>query len=195
MRLRKVGSLAQDSGPPPPTCLSFQQPLALRLAWSPGCWSPTGTFLPLKARPPALLLSSPQASLSRGTQFPFDLFKAGARCATPVRSDPFLLVTEARKTDQPHFSSLASGGLARAVQCHLSCLICVRPFVKILPPAPHQGGGQLHGKTAPASVSWPSRRGRTGCRGLSAGASEELNGCWGPAFESHTCAGRRRFHG
>lgn len=68
-----------------------------------------GTFS-RKAKSPAQLPCSPRAAPPpRGSQFPFDLFKTGAQCVAPVRADPFLLVTEACKMDQPHFSCLASG--------------------------------------------------------------------------------------
>lgn len=66
-------------------------------------------FLPCSSALPAP--HPPQTGLSRGTQFPFDLFKAGPQCAAPIRADPFLLVTKACKMDQPHFSSLAFGAL------------------------------------------------------------------------------------
>lgn len=112
LRLRKVGSLAQDSESPPPTGLSFQHPLALQPGGEPSLlFQPTGTLLLLEARPPALFLSSPWAGLLGGTQFPFNLFKAGPQPVAPIRADPFLLVTEACKMDQPYFSSLASGAL------------------------------------------------------------------------------------
>lgn len=80
--------------------------------------SAMGTFLSLEAWPSALLLCCLGAGLPRNTEFPFDLFKVAAPREAPVRADPFLLVTESHKMDQPHFSSLsfgASPGLRSAI--------------------------------------------------------------------------------
>ena len=99
----------QNLLPPRASLSSIRWPS--NLAGSPACCVGHRNLSSSGTRPPAPFLSSPWAGLLGGTQFPFNLFKAGPQCEAPIRADPFLLVTKACKMDQPHFSSLASGAL------------------------------------------------------------------------------------
>lgn len=198
----ETGSESLGHSPSPPTDLSLQKPPALYpgtqhlepslLVWAAGIffpWKPrllpgSSAPLPARGRPP------------RGTKLPFDLFKARAQCTALLGLMHFSSSLRPTTSITPFFI-LCIWGLARAGQCHLFCLISVRPFVKILAPEPpltHPRpwkGDQLRGQTVPALSR--AQQGRTGCRCMGIRASEELDRCW-PGFQEGTCTGRGRFH-
>lgn len=143
----ETGSESLGHSPSPPTDLSVQKSPALylgtqrlELVWAAGIffpWKPrllpgSSAPLPAQGRPP------------RATKLPFDLFKARAQCTALLGLMHFSLSLRPTTSITPFFI-LCIWGFARAGQCHLFCLISVRPFVKILAPEPpltHPGPGE-----------------------------------------------------
>lgn len=161
LRLRKVGSLAQDSESPPPTGLSFQHPLALQPGGEPSLlcrpqepfflWKPD--LLPSSSAPPGLASwGAPNSHLTYLRPGPslrpllglihFSLSPRPARWISPIFHPSHLGPCQGRAVSSRLFN-----------MCEAICQNSA--------PTPHQGGGQLHGETAPASVSWPSWGGIT----------------------------------
>lgn len=165
LRLRKVRSLAQDSAPPP-TGLSFPKPLALH----PGtwcldlsCWSqPWAPFpwklslLPGSSAPQGLPPHPQQGAVNSDWTY----LRRGPSVQALLGLTHFSLSPRPTRWTSPIFHASHLGPYG-ALRCHLSSLICVRPFVTILAPEPQWlQGDQLQGKLASASVTGRADRGR-----------------------------------